>query len=56
MTDKEKRHQDLANQGKARKSGPLSPGVKKDAGEREYVQDAADALDNPEAGKSEPNE
>ncbi|WP_158617384.1 hypothetical protein [Falsigemmobacter faecalis] len=56
MTGEEKRHRDILQQNKARKNGPLNPGVKKDAGEREYVEDAADALDNPEAGQSRRSE
>ena len=56
VIEEEKRHQNYVKQSKDLKSGPLAPGVKKDAGEREYIADAADALENPEAGKSGPDE
>lgn len=49
MTEEEKRHQNYAKQSKVLKSGPLSPGVKKEAGEKSYIEDAADALDDPKS-------
>lgn|GEM_PF-5841936 len=49
MTEDEKRHRDYLLQSKARQSGPLKSGVTPPAGEKAYIEQAAEALDNPEA-------
>lgn len=50
MTDAKNDHQDDPPKDKDLKSGPLATGVKKDAGEKKYLKDAAAALDDPKAG------
>lgn len=51
MTSEEERRQKDAGLTDLQKRGPANPGVKKDAGEKEYVEQAAEALDDPEEGE-----
>lgn len=49
MTKVKNRHQDAPQQDKAPKGGPSASGVQTDAGEKEYLKEAAAALDDPKS-------
>lgn len=49
MTDAKNRPQEAPQKDKDLKNGPLAVGVKKDAGEKKYLKEAAAALDDPKA-------
>lgn len=49
MTKDKTRQQDAPAPEKDPKGGPSAAGVKKDAGEKQYLKEAAAALDDPKA-------